>query len=327
MSYIESNNSRKPYWLIPISFLLGLLLIILNIFFNSLSPVEPEYWIDLPRLSNIQRTVAGLVVFVLAGFFGMKLTNYFILLRVYGRALFFMLLLIFTCSFFYEWDRFIPCILLELWALACLYSTYQQSSAPDHCFSLGLSLGIAAMIWLPSLWLLPFFIIELYFMRSFSLRNILAIIIGAITPLWIFIPVFTALPTLGLKDYYIENLNLLTSLDFIWHYNEGYFFWYLYPLVLILIHIIGLVYLYSSYWQERVKNRTLLFSASRTTTYLMTLAMFTGPSYKGMLFLSIIPLGILSARALSKVRHKLDRYLITIIIILSIASIILPLFL
>lgn len=129
-------------------------------------------------------------MFVISVYLMVELNNRNALMRQYSRMV--------SCSYialmgifpqlFLSW-QVMAVQLCFIAILSLLFATYQRRSALGHKYWAYLFLGIACAIWPPMLYLMPaFWIVEAFFLMSFSIKSFSASIFGVLTPLWIALP-------------------------------------------------------------------------------------------------------------------------------------------
>lgn len=74
-------------------------------------------------------------------------------------------------------------------AVVSLIKTFHKNDGVGSTYLAGLTLMLAAMAWPYVLLLMPVFLILLIRpLEAFSLRNVMAMLLGALTPLWLYLP-------------------------------------------------------------------------------------------------------------------------------------------
>lgn len=130
----------------------------------------------------VNATIVALTAYLLS-----RLNSFFPLMKEhsYIAMMFFLLLEMLSPSCITQFAPGNAAALLIYIDIFILYSCYQQGDAPKQAFLITLLLAAASMVYACILYFLPLFILGLYQMKSLSLRTLVAIVIGAITPFWI----------------------------------------------------------------------------------------------------------------------------------------------
>lgn len=129
----------------------------------------------------------GYMACALAVYLMAELNNAFVMLRINSRMLSCVLGMFLTASSFLHTLHAGHAVLLcAVAAYFPLFSAYQRPNASSQTYTGYLFIGLAALAFPPLLMLVPLCWISQIALRSLSLRNWLASLMGVLTPLWLF---------------------------------------------------------------------------------------------------------------------------------------------
>lgn len=130
------------------------------------------------------------IIFIVSVYLMIELNNRNTLMRQYSRMVScsYIAMMLMTPWLFHSLETMI----FQVCMIACfsqLFQTYQKRQAMGHKYWGYLFYGIAAVVWPPVLYALPFFwVAEAVFLMSFSWKSLWASIFGILTPLWVMLP-------------------------------------------------------------------------------------------------------------------------------------------
>lgn len=143
------------------------------------------------RLVDDPHLWPSLLLFCVATYLMIELNNRNALMRQYSRMMSCSYIALMTmCGWLLADVRIMAFQVCVISALTLIFMSYQRRDDMGHCFWAYLFIGLAAFLWPPALLLVPvFWIGEVSYLMSFSLRAFFASIIGVVTPVWIALPV------------------------------------------------------------------------------------------------------------------------------------------
>lgn len=130
----------------------------------------------------VNATIVALTAYLLS-----RLNTVFPLMKEhsYIAMMFFLLLEMLSPACITQFAPSNAAALLIFICIFILYSCYQRGDAPKEAFLITLLIAAASIVYARILYFLPLFVLGLYQMKSLSLRTLIAIVIGLITPFWI----------------------------------------------------------------------------------------------------------------------------------------------
>ncbi len=140
--------------------------------------------------NNTLPQISALVLSIVLGLLILNLTNKFILLksRTYLPFLFYLL----TSSAFIPIQKFNPALLASIFiflAIDHVMATYQKRNPLDNIFRAGLSIGIASLIYAPSVSVGIWSLFALLTLRTFDIREWFVLLFAFTVP-WLFVLLF-----------------------------------------------------------------------------------------------------------------------------------------
>lgn len=129
---------------------------------------------------------ANATIIALTAYLLSRLNSVFPLMREHSYIvmMFFLLLEMLSPSCITLFTAGNMAALLIYASIFVLYSCYQQGEAPKEAFLITLLISTASIVYARILYFLPLFILGLYQMKSLSLRTLIAVVIGWVTPFW-----------------------------------------------------------------------------------------------------------------------------------------------
>ena len=92
-------------------------------------------------------------------------------------------------------------LIFQLLILLLSFGTYQDTHQPRVSLFIGLLVGVLSLVSPVYLLLVPVIIWGQYHLRSIAWRPIIALLIGVILPLWLFVPVLLLMGNGALQAY------------------------------------------------------------------------------------------------------------------------------
>lgn len=144
-------------------------------------------WIPDININGIISIVINAAIISITAFLLTRLNAHFPLIKEHTSlpTVFFLLLEMSSISLI---NHYSPANLTACLIYICifiLYTCYQQGNSPEQSFIVGLIFSIISISDAHALYLLPIFIVGFHLMRTLSIRTIIALMIGLITPYWI----------------------------------------------------------------------------------------------------------------------------------------------
>lgn len=218
--------------------------------------------------------------------------------------------------------------LLQLFAVIAvfvLFTTYQDSASPGRTFYAFVALGVAGLLFVPTLYYVPvIWILMGLRLQSLSLRTWTASLLGVLTPCWL---VFAWL-------FYQQDLQLLAdhfALSGHWTFPPVYASVGVWQWVALLFTLMlaatGAIHFWTHSYEDKIRIRHL-YGFFTTITVVTTVFIALLPNYFGQLMrLLLITASPLTAHFFAHTSSRLTNILFIVVIILAFAVTLLNIFL
>ncbi|KGL47079.1 DUF6427 family protein [Porphyromonas gulae] len=309
------TRAERTY-LVPATILIALLCRILSYAWGLSADIPPsgDSFSFFGTIPSLWQSMGSFAIGLIGSFIAVRFSAFYLLLHEGGLKLFafLMILLLNTHQAFFSIQPYSLSILLFVALLFCLFGTYGYSNIPRKTLNVGFCIGLSAVLWSPSLLLVPFMLIQLYPMKSLSFKNLLAFFFGLFLPLWCCLPLFLLL---GEEQYIIDNLNLLSQWGFSYPTSHVSAWKWLYPSLLLALYLISFVYLQLTYTREKVIARIYFFSLLCAGCYMLLLSAVMPAASDGFLYLATFPISVHGARFLYSQSRRPANILISLILL------------
>ena len=219
-------------------------------------------------------------------------------------------------------------IILQTATVVCLSlfaGTYQDRQSQGTFFYISLLISLASFLWRPFLWLLPLIMLfAITPMRSFSVRALIASLLGVLLPYWLLLLwVFTSdIPPTEYSDILLHHLSAAVSIGWL----QGYEFItdhdllvYGYFLILLLLSTMHLI---SDASKDKMRVRMYYRVFSFMAWIIMLLMPFMPLTTPLMLPLAALFISPLVAHAVTFTNSRFSNILFVIFLLLLIALLI-----
>lgn len=180
----------------PLSYLISLvgLVAIFGFFGQGVAVSEPDgngllFDFLISGLAVLPKWATGMMVLLFVGtqayHWNLVITNHEV---IYKKSLLPMLFVIVFASMrsdFLTMHPVLPVISISIFILDKLFSVYKNAKPTGIIFDCGFLSGIACLFWFESLMLFPFVLFALFILKPLSLRDVLLLILGLATPLFL----------------------------------------------------------------------------------------------------------------------------------------------
>lgn len=240
---------------------------------SSMMLNEQGWWVYLPigiQHAGWFSSLLALLSYITSLYLIAELNISHILLRINSRIFTIILaLLISACSFLHSFTPGTIIMLCSIMSFFSLFNSYQAERSPGHNYMTFMYLSIAALFYPKLLWLAPFYWLSMYILRAINLKNVLASILGLITPIWI----------VGSLAFYYDHTHVLQGiLKQFYTFNWGGYTllsssqWIM-IIVSLVMFLIGTADFYARIYLDKNKTRNQYYSIILLGFALFTLLM------------------------------------------------------
>lgn len=258
----------------------------------------------LPALASLPQRLISLLGMLLLGGGGILLGERYLLLEKGERATMLLFLLAFAMTT-PSLALFVGLALGIGWLLL-LYQlgTYQDTHQHRTYLALGILTGGLALIQLHYLLLLPILLWAGYYLRSLSLRALIALLMGMVLPLWIGGAILGLLGSTTLdaaQEWILLGIPLpdpRSGAGFTTLGLPSY-------LLFIGLYLLALLLYHQRYYRESVRHRDMTSALQRYPLLILLALPFLGREGAVLLPLLFLPLSMLLARGFSALTPRL----------------------
>lgn len=200
--------------------------------------------------------------------------------------------------------------------LLLLFRTYQDTRAVGVVYYAFLMLGLASMICVHVLYLLPLLWILMYSqLQSLSFRTLVASVYGLLTPYWIIMPLllFPVQEQVPLLTYFSEHFGALGNLIFPISYSHFDFVHWALLVYVVLLLVIGLVHFLNKSYEDRVRTRQLYGFFAIVAIACLSLIALQPQHYDWLMRIVIITVSPLVAHFIALTSTKLTNVMFILI--------------
>jgi len=261
--FLSLYKTNKPYLILLIP-LTGILLWLNgfincnNQFVNDIGFQMPLYKFISPYINYncyISKIIA-LVIAITQSFYLSKLNKDFIFIkqRTFLHALIFLMIL--SSSYFTQYA--IPALIANffvLFSIDWLYSSYKKDRVNIELFNAGFMMAVAGLFYLEALVLFVALLISYIILHTTKLKEVLVMITGFITPIFILLGILFLNDTLFLyKDELVKHI---TEAKYNFDMNMSSYIFYGYLLFIFLISVFKIMSIYST---KKISSRSFMSS-------------------------------------------------------------------
>ena len=213
----------------PLSYLISLvgLVVIWGLWVEGVVVTEPEgngllYDLLIGILSVLPQWMTSATILLFIGtqayHWNLIITNHEVIYKKSLLPMLFVVVFAAMQSAFLTLNPVLPVISITIFILDKLFSVYKNTNPLGIIFDCGFLSGVACLFWFPALTLLPFVFFSLFILKPLSLRDILVLIIGITTPLFlsfVYLLMMDTSPLMSLLlpfqnlDFYVDRGDLL----------------------------------------------------------------------------------------------------------------------
>ena len=216
-------------------------------------------------------------------------------------------------------ERPLLALIFQLLILLLSFGTYQDTHQPRVSLFIGLLVGVLSLVSPVYLLLVPVIIWGQYHLRSIAWRPIIALLIGVILPLWLFVPVLLLMGNGALQAYGAFALRAfplpmpqeLKSFEAV-------------PLasyaVVLVTFFVGYLLYRRRYYRESVRHRDLFSTMQLYPLVLLLAVPFVAGESAALLQLTLLPIAFLIARGMGMLPQRMALVLRSILLVLLLSQ-------
>ena len=239
-----------------------------------------------------QKLWLQLACFVLSSYIMVELNTTFVLLRTYSRMVSCVFIVLSCCaSFLFNNSYSSVATLCFVASLMPLFKSYQDKESVGWTFYAFIPLGAASLLWAQMLFLVPIaWVLMATCLRSFSLRTLMASVLGILTPYW-----FALVYFVYTKDYNtpLEHFRQLADLGPITACSTADEYFSRFSLLgferllclafAVILFVTGFVHFFRNRFQDKLNTR-MFYDIFITYGFLLLTGIILQPQHFDMLF-------------------------------------------
>lgn len=197
-------------------------------------------------------------------------------------------------------------------ALYELFSSYHYPNRVGKAFNASFLIGAGSLFWIQIVWLLPLFWYGMYRFRSFSLKSIIASLLGILTVYWLLLGWCVWTKDFTLLALPFESLAKFNVLSF----DFSLFTHQLIPLLILFLSVMAIINLLSNEYEDNIVTREFMWFIVLLFFFSIFLYLLYGSEQEEFLQMSCVPASILISRFASVAKSKSSRWLFRISLLL-----------
>lgn len=197
-----------------------------------------------------------------------------------------------------------------------LFTSYHYPNRVGKAFNASFLIGAGSLFWIHIVWLLPLFWYGMYRFRSFSLKSMVASLLGIMTVYWLLLGW-----CVWVKDFTLLALPLesLTKFGF-FSFQISSLSHLIVPVVLLVLSVAAIINLVSTEYEDSIVTREFMWFLVKLFFFSLALYVLYGMEQEEFLQLSYVPASLLIARFVTVAHGKYYRWLFGISLLLLIVG-------